>query len=336
MLAITDTIDGDGTIKSPEIVMTDKDMEESIMAEDTDYVLSGDTAADKAGTYFITIEGKGNYTGSLETSWELHNEMANYQKVEGEGGRGDLEIFVDIEGNTESVTVENLTIDVAKTLLTEEDLARYNAGEKVLIYVELFEEAKTAADVSEEELLLNEFKEFGATAIRWFDITVWKKIGNDAAQQMHEIETAIKITIEVPDEYQNAEEGYTRTFYLERAHEGTASMMAETTDLQISFSSDKFSTYAMAFKDIENKREEQDTEGDKDKSGEDDSEEAGAESDDPSKDSDKNENKSGANNQDTATGTIKTGDENNALVWIALFLMAAVAVIVSKLVRNNK
>ena len=104
--------------------------------------------------------------------------------------------------------------------------------------------------------------------------------------------------------------------------------MATTTSLKISFSSDRFSTYAMAYKDTETPSEDEPSKG-----GEDSRDEKG----DSKKDSDKSsDKKSDTNNQDTATGTVKTGDDNNALTWIIIFLMAAVAVIVSKLYENEK
>ena len=314
MLTINpDTIKADGEEKSPEIVMKDGDAE---MVEGTDYVVTGDAKTDKVGTHFITIEGQGNYTGSFETSWEMYSERTSYQKEEAEGGRGELEIFVDIEGNTENVTVDNLTTDVAKTFLSEEELARYNAGEHVLIYVELFEEDKATADATEKELLAKKFKEIGAEDIRWFDISVWKKIGNDAAEQVHDIKTAIEMTIEVPAEHQNAEEGYTRTFYFGRAHDGEAEVIAETNEIKVKFSSDKFSTYALGFKDAENKKEEAETE-----------EEGKGES--------AADDETGPLNGETGTLTEtsnlisgdtnpKTGDESNIPMWIGFALAAAV------------
>lgn len=357
MLTINpDTIKADGAEKNPEIVMKDGDAE---MVEGTDFVVSGDAKTDKVGTHFITIEGQGNYTGSFETSWEMYSERENYQKEEAEGGRGALEIFVDIEGNTEKVTVDNLTTDVAKTFLTEEDLARYNAGEHVLIYVELFEEEKAAADVTEEELLIKKFKEIGAEDIRWFDITVWKKIGNDAAQQVHETGTAIEMTILVPEEYQETEEGFSRTFFFGRAHEGEATIIQETAGVKITFASDKFSTYALGFKDTEDKKDDpapgedegedsgDDSTGD---SGDADGKNGGGSND--SQDGDAAGNNGSGGNNDGATGSDddaaiddknangsssknslispRTGDETTIFPWIIGLLAAVVATIATK------
>ena len=311
----SELIEYDSTEKGPTVTMTDREIFDGSngkeMVEGEDYTLEGEVKSSKTGTHFITIKGQGNYKGTLTTSWKMYKNKSHGYKEP--GGKGDFEIFVDIEGNTENITVDNLTIEIARKLLTEEDIERYNAGENVLIYVELFEESKAAADATEEELLIKKFKEIGAEDIRWFDITVWKKIGNDAAVQLHEIGTALEMTIDVPAEYQNAEEGYTRTFYFGRAHDGEAEIIAETNEIKVKFSSDKFSTYALGFKDTENKKEEVEP-----------GEGSGSESGEGGSGTDGETGPlTGTSNLISGDTNPKTGDENNIIIWIGVVLLAA-------------
>ena len=257
MLSIDpESIKNDGTKKGPNITVNDEEVGE---LTDDDYDLSGETTSNESGTHFFEVKGKGNYTGTLSSSWVMYENRQNHDKQKGEGDKGDIEIYVDVIGNTENITVDNFTIDFAKKLLTEEDLEKYNSGENVLIYVELIEEAKSDVIPEDKQLVSREFEKRGAKDIRWFDITVWKKIGNDEAKQVHDTGEEIEISIEVPKEYKNAPADTTRTFYIAKAHNGKGSLVASTSNTVVKFSSNEFSTYALAYKDVENKKDDDDT-----------------------------------------------------------------------------
>ena len=125
-------------------------------------------------------------------------------------------------------------------------------GENVLIYVELKEESKDDVVTKDKELILSEFNKVAAKDIRWFDITVWKRIGNDKATQIHNTVDNLEMTISVPDEYKNAPADNTRTFYLARSHNGEADILTKTNEKKVGLSSNKFSIYALAYKDTYN------------------------------------------------------------------------------------
>ena len=249
----SDTIKQDGSEKGPEVTMTDADITEEDqpkqMVEGEDYTLSGDVKSSELGTHVITAEGKGNYTGSIKTSWMMYSKKSSEEKEEGTEGRGDFEVFVDVENNSSDLTVDNLTVSLAKGFLTEEDMARYNEGENVLVYMIFKEQPESEVESTDSSLLGGLFRTEGATDISWYDITVWKKIGSSAATKVHDTKDELSMGVEVPDEYKIAPEGYTREFYLGRAHDGIASILANTSKVKVGFSSSKFSTYALAYKD---------------------------------------------------------------------------------------
>ena len=85
--------------------------------------------------------------------------------------------------------------------------------------------------------------------ISWFDITIWKRIGNDKATQIHDTVDNLEMTISVSDEYKNAPADNTRTFYLARSHNGEADILTKTNEKKVGLSSNKFSIYALAYKD---------------------------------------------------------------------------------------
>jgi len=298
----SDTFKHDGTVKGPQVTMTDKDITESgqpkQMVKDVDYTLSGDSSSE-LGTHVITAEGQGNYTGSIETSWMMYSKKSNEQKEEGTGGRGDFEVFVDIENNSSTLTVDNLTIDLAKGFLTEEDMARYMEGEAVLVYMIVKEQPKSEAGAGDRYILGQLFREEGATDIDWYEITVWKKIGKSAAAQVHDTVEELSMSIEVPDGQKNAPEGYTREFYLGRSHDGASKLLAHTSKVKVGFGSSKFSTYALAYKDTKKPVDPDDPDNGGSGSG------------------------SGNGGSGSSKGGSKTGDPNDIAGLLALMLASA-------------
>ena len=303
-----DVIKSDGTKQGPVVTMTDEDIKEGDnpkkMAEGDDYTLSGNVTSSELGTHFFKIEGKGNYTGSFETSWVLVKEESNADTEKGVDGAGDVKIFVSIENNTEPITVDNFTMDFVKSLLTEEELARLDAGEDITIYVETIEEPKSDASLLDRTELEAQFKLKSAKDIRWFDIKVWKKIGTEAATPVHELKTPLKMSFSVPDEYENAPADHTRTFFFGRAHSGLASIISETTATTVTVYSDKFSTYALAYTDTENPKDTDDN-GDNESNG-------------------SNNGSNGSDNGSSSSkGAAKTGDSNDIAGLMALMFTSA-------------
>ena len=60
------------------------------------------------------------------------------------------------------------------------------------------------------------------------------------------------MTISVPSAYKNAPADNFRTFYLARSHDGEADILTKTTNKQVKLSSNKFSIYALAYRDTYN------------------------------------------------------------------------------------
>ena len=108
---------------------------------------------------------------------------------------------------------------------------------------------ETAKVISSNLKGLSRHETLGGFAQEVLAGTSWKKIGSSAATKVHDTKDELSMCVEVPDKYKNAPEGYTREFYLGRAHDGIASKLANTSKVKVGFSSSKFSTYALAYKD---------------------------------------------------------------------------------------
>ena len=93
----------------------------------------------------------------------------------------------------------------------------------------------------------------------YYDINVVLKdaITNQEITKLTNLSDKIKITLDIPEDLPAVQEGYTRIFNVIRVHDGKAEKLTTVNngDNTITFETDKFSTYALAYKDVANKTE---------------------------------------------------------------------------------
>lgn len=164
----------------------------------------------------------------------------------------DTSIKTEVEADKDApdIKVDNFDETLAEKLLTDEEKEAYEAGTPVLVYLE--EKVVDKKDVSAEDMTAIEktIADEGYTYGVCLDLSLWKKLGNNAAVQIHNTNgNPIKITVSIPDTLKNAPEGYTRTYQIVRVHDGVATVLAEGTGDTLTLSSDKFSSYFIVYKD---------------------------------------------------------------------------------------
>ena len=88
----------------------------------------------------------------------------------------------------------------------------------------------------------------------YFDLSLFKKVGNDAAYRITETgDREIEVVISVPDELKSNDNNVTRKYYILRVHEGKAELLETTyADGKLTFTTDCFSTYAIVYADSSN------------------------------------------------------------------------------------
>ena len=89
--------------------------------------------------------------------------------------------------------------------------------------------------------------------ITYFDVDLFKQVGSGEKQKITEPGQAIKITIKIPDEILNNNKKVSREYKIIRLHEGQVDVINGTFDSktsEFSFEADKFSTYAIVYKDV--------------------------------------------------------------------------------------
>ena len=107
------------------------------------------------------------------------------------------------------------------------------------------------ADIDSETLnliksVVKEDQKLGA----FFEINLFNAVEGLNVEQIANATDKIKVTLKLP-ELEKISEGYTRTYYMIRIHDGKADVLdvKVNNDGTISFETDKFSTYALAYKD---------------------------------------------------------------------------------------
>lgn len=132
------------------------------------------------------------------------------------------------------------------------DVADVNAIVMVTIDNQKEEEIPADATKSIKELAKekNDIK-----VVSFFDITlnVKNNITGEALGTLNALDKKIKFEMSLPAELTKLEEGYTRKYYIVRYHDGKSEIIpASVEGNMLSFESDKFSTYALAYEDVKN------------------------------------------------------------------------------------
>ena len=100
-------------------------------------------------------------------------------------------------------------------------------------------------------------KQAGYTIGQYIDISLYKYMTVDGVTdngvQLHSTADKIKIAVQIPENLINKDSKVERTYYIIRYHDGKAEIIEGTYDEKtqtFTFETDKFSDYAIAYKDV--------------------------------------------------------------------------------------
>ena len=194
-----------------------------------------DNQATKEGKHVLTIKAKGNnHTGSFKYSYAI------LPKENDKIGTGSF--TVKTTGDVEISRDEVIDLLIENKEITANELSEVAEGKKVEIVLEV-KEAQT-----------NEFIESstkGYIVGKYLDITLYKNI-DGTNKSIHELTKVMKVTIKVPEELINKDSKTKREYYIARSHNGKVDILEtiynEKTN-SLTFETDKFSDYAIIYKD---------------------------------------------------------------------------------------
>ena len=194
-----------------------------------------DNQATKEGKHVLTIKAKGNnHTGSFEYSYAI------LPKENDKIGTGSF--TVKTTGDVEISRDEVIDLLIENKKITANELSEVAEGKKVEIVLEVKE-------AQANELIETSTK--GYKVGKYLNITL-NKIVNGPNESIHELSKVMKVTIKVPEELINKDSKTKREYYIVRSHNGKVDILETIYDEKtnsLTFETDKFSDYAIIYKD---------------------------------------------------------------------------------------
>lgn len=206
--------------------------------------------------------------------------------------------------------------DLIDALLTDEEKNELENGKDVKVWLKVTD---ISATVSEPDKDLVDTKRGNATVGMYLDIDLLKQIGSDPSQNITETNDPVTITLKVPDTLVNTDASVTRTYQMIRVHDGKVTVIPCNYDAAkqtISFETDQFSTYALAYVDRQNSS-------------------GGGNITDTAKPGDTAKPAATDPNAGAATDT-QTGDSSNLLLWFTLLFLSGFGVTATIMASRKK
>ena len=198
-----------------------------------------DNQATKEGKHVLTIKAKGNnHTGSFEYSYAI------LPKENDKIGTGSF--TVKTTGDVEISRDEVIDLLIENKEITANELSEIAEGKKVEIVLEVKE-------APANELIETNTK--GYKVGKYLDITLYKNI-DGTNESIHELTKVMKVTIKVPEELINKDSKTKREYFIARSHNGKVDILETKYDEKtnsLTFETDKFSDYAILYKDMKEK-----------------------------------------------------------------------------------
>lgn len=141
---------------------------------------------------------------------------------------------------------------VEKIPFTEAEKAEIEAGAEVVITLEVKDitETVSAEDKAKVEAEVKEVKD--QKIGMYLDVNMFKKVGDNAAVKVPELNGKVKIQLTVPDDLLAKDAKTNRIYSIIRIHDGETTVIAAKFDAEtktLEFETDCFSTYALVYKD---------------------------------------------------------------------------------------
>ena len=258
-----------------------------------------DNQATKEGKHVLTIKAKGNnHTGSFEYSYVI------LPKENDKIGTGSF--TVKTTGDVEISRDEVIDLLIENKKITANELSEVAEGKKVEIVLEVKE-------AQANELIETNTK--GYKVGKYLDITLYKTI-DGTNESIHELTKAMKVTIKVPEELINKDSKTKREYFIARSHNGKVDILETSYNEKtnsLTFGTDKFSDYAILYKDTKEKEEVTPT----------------VKVETTNKETVKAENKK-------EVKKVKTGDSTNSVLYLGLFgfsLLIIYCIVMKKIIK---
>ena len=210
-----------------------------------------------------TEEGKKEKTCSREGCG-----VKKYEVLPKNGSTDDLPANVSgtLEKNAEVAPdspIQEATLDNKKSellnalnIFTDGEKQQIAGGTDAKVWLEVTKTDESNIPTVDKTKVENEAKNIMGDhpTITYFDVDLFKQIAGEAKQRLHEPGINIKVTILIPSDLLNHERTIVREYKIIRLHDNDVSVLSGEFDeasKEFTFETDKFSTYAIAYSDIQ-------------------------------------------------------------------------------------
>ena len=110
-------------------------------------------------------------------------------------------------------------------------------------------------DIKEDAKLMKAILKEGQKIVAYYDIDLYNEAFDTyKVEQITDASNKVKVTLTLPKEALETKDGYIRTYYIVRVHNGKSEIINVTNnnDWTISFETDKFSSYGLTYSDTKN------------------------------------------------------------------------------------
>ncbi|MGN0348490.1 MAG: hypothetical protein ACI4DR_03045 [Roseburia sp.] len=209
----------------------------------TFYVIREHTEADGTKSYTKIQAAYDKETGTITF---VTNKFSTYALVlEKEEG---MQNATNSANNAYHADLSESLDDLLRKTLTDADRKRLESGEAAKVYLEVSDISSTVSD-AEKQII--ESARGKSVVGMYLGIDLRKQIGADLPVNVTETNGSVTITLKIPAALINYNTSITRTYQIIRIHNGQATVIpcAFAKEGSISFETDRFSTYALAYTD---------------------------------------------------------------------------------------
>ncbi|MDO4522200.1 MAG: YDG domain-containing protein [Eubacteriales bacterium] len=210
--------------------------------QDVTFDVTGDRATE-AGEHTMKLTGKGNYKGEVTKKYVIFNAA----KVSDDGH---VKVAVRVDASVPKTKMITPKAELMDIVTDANDLSAVAQGANLEIWMEIKDASQTISAESKAQIQ-KAVAEY--TIGSYLNISLFKKLSTEEqATQITGTAKAVKITVEIPTALQMADPGVERTYVIVRNHEGKAEWLNTAYDRQrqiLTFETDKFSDYAIMYKD---------------------------------------------------------------------------------------
>jgi len=212
-------------------------------------VASGTVTAKANGTTTIessitTVVGGRATTNTSETNVVVYDVIPNSDSALDKAANDSAKQLVkEFVNNGKADGLVEISKDSLKNVLNEGNAVK---TEVILKEVE-------AKDILDDALAIDNLIGKEAKASRYYGIEVQLKYGEEVVAKLTKLPTPITITLNIPSNIEEVEDGYVREYSVVRVHDGKAEIIESTFDETVqtlTVNADRFSTYAVTYKDV--------------------------------------------------------------------------------------